>query len=178
MGCDIHLYLEKRCRRFEQNGWSPCSFDGEFSERIYGMFAALNNVRNYREMEHLVDRGLPADIAWKTFSGYYNRVLSKDEIKKGISGYSEEDAKRWEEEGSSTIINKNGFNYCSDPDWHSPNWCTTKEMEMCFRRVFMKENGGFIEHADYEEWLALLAYMKAIEISGQYECRAVFWFDN
>ena len=33
-------------------------------------------------------------------------------------------------------------------------------------------------HGDYIYWAGLLGLMKGIESSGDYECRAVFWFDN
>ncbi len=38
------------------------------------------------------------------------------------------------------------------------------------------ENGNC--NGDYIEWVALLNTMKGYELSGEYECRAVFWFDN
>lgn len=63
------------------------------------------------------------------------------------------------------------------PDYHSPNWCTTQEMEKCFNDVFLNLKDGTYE-GDYIEWMALLGAMKGYEASGEYECRAVFWFDN
>lgn len=65
----------------------------------------------------------------------------------------------------------------TDPDDHSPNWCTTQEMEDAIKEIFWKEE---IQQyvGDYIEWLALLGAMKGIEQNGAYECRAVYWFDN
>lgn len=60
-------------------------------------------------------------------------------------------------------------------DWHSPNWCTTAEMEHAIETVF-KENGKY--SGDYIAWLGLLGLMKGLETDGRYECRAVYWFDN
>ena len=89
---------------------------------------------------------------------------------------SEEDAERWVKQGLSHYYEIGGWKYCSDPDTHSENWCTTQEMEDCVNRVFINNDGTF--ECGYIEWLALLGAMKGYEQSGDYECRAVFWFDN
>lgn len=65
----------------------------------------------------------------------------------------------------------------TDPDAHSPNWCTTQEMEDAIKEIFWNEEMQQYV-GDYIEWLALLGAMKGIEQNGAYECRAVYWFDN
>ena len=48
-------------------------------------------------------------------------------------------------------------------DAESPNWCTPEELERYCN--------------DDSEWWALLQYMKALEKNGDFEVRAVFWFN-
>ena len=49
-------------------------------------------------------------------------------------------------------------------------------IDWCSYETFYNEEQGW--HGDYEEWVALVGAMKGYEISGEYEVRAVFWFDN
>lgn len=174
MGCDIHLRLERKAKG--QNEWQPCYLFGHnhdcWSDRTYGMFAMLADVRNYWHLEHLPVRGLPKDVTNRTLTCYGCQVA--DDAKYDWQ-YSESDAKRWVESGDSFYYEINGIKYCSDPDWHTPSWCTTSEMEDCINKIFRNEDGTYKE--DYTEWLALLGAMKGYEMDGS-ECRAVFWFDN
>lgn len=173
MGCDIHLRLERKAKG--QTKWQDCQILGYercWSDRIYGMFAALADVRNYNDIEHLPVRGLPADASNRTLMLYGSQVV--DEAKYDWQ-YSKADADRWVERGYSTYYDINGIKYCSCPDWHTPSWCTTSEMEDCINRIFKNEDGNY--KGDYSEWLALLGAMKGYETDGS-ECRAVFWFDN
>lgn len=151
MGCDIHLHVEIRKKDPSYGiNWVHCGFYGEFSDRIYAMFAVLANVRNYQNLPSLPDRGIPDDLSWYTFDELFK--MSKDELK------------------------DNDGEYYSDPDAHSYNWCTTEEMKNSFNTIFKDENGNYV--GDYIEWLGLVSYMEGLESSGEYECRAVFWFDN
>ena len=168
MGCDIHLYVEIRSRKYKESGWHSTSFKGNFSNRTYGMFAALNNVRNHWNLKPLENRGIPDDLGNEAFHGYYKYVTENETDNE--YEYSEEEAKGWVEYGYSTIKEENGNKYCSNPDWHSANWCTTKELEECYNQVFEKKE------YDYIQWLALINYMKTFETD--YDVRAVFWFDN
>lgn len=174
MGCDIHLRLERKAKG--QSTWQDCHIFGYercWNDRIYGMFAALADVRNYNDIEHLPVRGMPKDAADRTlkFYGYQVAVV----VKYPDWQYSEEDAERFVKEGYSEYYDVNGVKYVSCPDWHTPSWCTTAEMEDCINRIFKNEDGGY--RGDYSEWLALLGAMKGYEADGG-ECRAVFWFDN
>ena len=49
-------------------------------------------------------------------------------------------------------------------------------MKQAVKEVFYHEGEGW--KGEYVEWLALAGAMEAIESDGNYECRAVFWFDN
>lgn len=136
------------------------------------MFAALADVRNYNDLKHLPERGLPDDVTNRTLMFYGHPVV--DDVKYDWQ-CSKADADRWVDSGCSHYYEVNGVKYCSDPDWHTPSWCTTSEMEDCINRIFKNEDGGY--EGDYTEWLALLGAMKGYEADGS-ECRAVFWFDN
>lgn len=173
MGCDIHLRLERKAKG--ESKWQDCcilGYDRCWSDRIYGMFAALADVRNYNDIEHLPVRGLPSDASNRTLMFYGDQVVNEA---KYDCQYSKFDADRWVKSGDSTYYKVNGIMYCSCPDWHTPSWCTTSEMEDCINRIFKDENGRY--EGDYAEWLALLGAMKGYEADGS-ECRAVFWFDN
>lgn len=173
MGCDIHLRLERKAKGNAK--WENCTIFGYehcWGDRVYGMFAALADVRNYNDIEHLPVRGIPTDASNKTLMLYGSQVV--DEAKYDFQ-YSKADADRWVENGYSTYYDINGIKYCSCPDWHTASWCTTAEMEDCINRIFKNEDGGY--KGDYSEWLALLGAMKGYEADGG-ECRAVFWFDN
>ena len=74
------------------------------------------------------------------------------------------------------IVKEESKKIIENTDYHSPNWCSVSEMEECVEKVFKKENGEW--SGDYIEWMALLGAMKGYEASGEYEVRAVFWFDN
>ena len=169
MGCDIHLRLERKAKG--QSKWQDChifGYDRCWSDRNYDMFAALADVRNHNDVEHLPVRGIPTDATPQTLSKYGYQVVDK-------AVFSKAEAEKRVECGYNTYYEVNGIKYCSDPDWHTPSWCTTAEMEDCINRIFKGEEGGY--KGNYSEWLALLGAMKGYEADGG-ECRAVFWFDN
>lgn len=188
MGCDIHLCLERRLKKdkvwneyyTEKAGeWKECNIFGynrTWGDRIYGMFAQLANVRNYNDLEHIPLRGFPNDCSDSTLGKYGYRVAT--EIKEEYYDWevSRENAERWVKDGLSYFYKLNNIEYVSGPDWHSANWCTTQEMEDCINKLFKEEDGNY--KGDYIEWLAPLGAMKGYEQSGEYEVRAVFWFDN
>lgn len=193
MGCDIHLILEIKLKKdkvwnefYTEKGnvWKRANIfghDGVWGDRIYGMFAVLADVRNYSNREHLPLRGFPEDANDYTKRSYYLKVIDKKpeeltdyEIENNYC--SRENAERWLKNGYSKNVTLFEQEYITNPDWHSPNWCTTQEMEECVNKIFKEEDGSY--KGDYIEWLALLGTMKGYELSGEYECRAVFWFDN
>ena len=200
MGCDIHLYLEKRLKaptkvildtaKYNDKGeeikkeisymnydisWHKCHVIDNWSDRVYGMFAKLSDVRNYNNIQTIPIRGFPEDASDSVKSQYGFAVTDKDtEVYNWEAHIS--NAEKWVKEGCSNYYDLNGRQYVSHPDYHSPNWCSTTEMEQCIDSVFKDENGNL--RGDYMEWLVLLNIMKAYESTGQYECRAVFWFDN
>lgn len=189
MGCSIYLRLEirlkkdkvlnKYCIEKATGKWIPCYLNkdkcwGDFG--VYGMYARLANVKNYWDYKHLPLRGLPDDCSDLTLKCYGNRIENKAREQCLDFEYAREDAEKWIRQGISTRYSIHNVEYCSCPDWHSPNWCTTREMEDCINKNFKNEDGTY--KGEYVEWLALLGAMKGYEQTGEYECRAVFWFDN
>lgn len=216
MGCDIHLYIEKRAIKeipfvrsepdpdkkgewkqkiiyySEGNEWSPCYFTNnarrEFSDRCYDMFAKLADVRNYNDLEPIELRGFPSDASDVVKRSYCYELIPDEE-------YNEEKYERFSDAfgigyckksygeklivigASEVIYEENGRKFISGPDWHSPNWCTTEELEECIKEIFYNEKlKGYTP--DAMDWTNLLAIMKDTESTGYYECRAVYWFDN
>lgn len=212
MGCDIHLKLEIKPKKDikvynrgygyfiskSKDKWYTCycfGYDRCWSDRLYGMFAKLANVRNYHDLEHIELRGFPEDACDQTFGAYTLSVLpdeTYEEYEKstdGCNGFyenfcSETKANEWIlSKCSEEITINNPTNprlkenkYITNPDYHSANWCTTQEMEACIDELFKDKNGEY--KGDYIEWIALLGLMKGYESTGEYECRAVYWFDN
>lgn len=127
--------------------------------------------------DHIPIRGLPEDASNATMRcyGYQIKDVIKNEYEEE-NYYQTSKAEKWVSEGLSKFYTINGIKYCSSPDYHSPNWCTTQEMEDCINKIFKDKNENW-EGEPYE-WLALLGAMKGYEATGEYECRAVFWFDN
>lgn len=176
-----------------KNKWYPCEITRRhcWGERIYGMFAKLANVRNYwpDEIKPLEVRGFPEDANDNTLLAYCFQVIPDDEYEENIdrydrlSAYGDEhycgksQCDRWVENGSSKVMGeKFGRTLISGPDWHSASWCTAEEMKQAVKDVFYHEGEGW--KGEYIEWLALAGAMEAIESDGNYECRAVFWFDS
>ena len=190
MGCDIHLKLEMK--KNGQTEWESVRLTRyeNWSDRIYGMFARLAGVRNYGDKVQIVpDRGFPDDACDDTKTAYSYIVVSDEEWEEKKSYFEssrlyyvkESRANDWVESGYSQEMKPFGnikFKKITGPDWHTPNWCTTNEMEKCIKDCFYNKEGKIYPHADYIEWFALLGAMKGVEQSGEYECRAVFWFDN
>lgn len=188
MGCDIHLKLEIKLKKDKK--WNEYytekagpwkhgyifGYNSTWSDRIYGMFAQLADVRNYNNFEHIPLRGFPEDCNIKTVSSYCYMVTS--EVKDNYNDWEvyEETAEEWVTKYNSKYYTIDDKLFVSCPDYHSPNWCTTQEMEDCINKLFKNEDGTY--EGDYIEWLALLGAMKGYELSGEYECRAVYWFDN
>ena len=182
-----NVTAEEKSWTEEAGKWRRCyitGYDGTWGDRIYGMFARLADVRSEGEKNLIPLRGFPEDATDGTLERYGSLVVPDSEMESNKDNewfcehrISESDANDYVGKGYSTIIERDGKKYCTGPDWHSPNWCTTEEMEMCVKDLFIdKETGRW--HGDYDEWTALVGAMKGYEMSGEWECRAVFWFDN
>ena len=173
MGCDIHLHVEVRPRKWKDDKWFHAAIYGEFSDRIYGMFYALADVRgDYEGITPHEPKGLPENITGLTRR---ELVLFVDDEFQDEQGYcSKEDAEKWVKEGYSKWYD-NEKRMIIAPDWHSFSWCTADEIEIAINEVFKDKNGKWM--GEPVEWYALLKYMRAYE-EMDYDVRAVFWFDN
>lgn len=165
MGCDIHLHLEYRRKNSDEQWRESDTVVPNWGGRDYEMFAVMAGVRG--DLEQIVpDRDYPLDAANRTDKAYFSEI-STEELHENCY-YRER-----------ILIKKNGSRTLymrEDIGYHSANWCTTSEYEKCVNAVFKNKDGSW---ADYSvEWLALLGTMKGYEMSGEYECRAVYWFDN
>lgn len=181
MGCDIHLAVEKRRRNaFADERWQGVSIFGEFSHRIYGMFARMAIVRDYGFDTRVMfePRGLPKDISRSSEGIFYMMVTDNDEAIEWGRGYcSKKTAERWVEQGRSVWVDDE-HHTLTDPDHHSHSWLTTQELRQCFDDCFKNDDGTYKEIADFADYLGLVSLCEGIESSGLYECRVVFAFDN
>lgn len=185
MGCDIHLRVEARRKvnpyTNDRHEWSHVGFHGEFSSRIYGMFARMANVRsggdNYKVQ--FEPRGLPNDMTnWATCESFYLYVTEDKTLAECGENYClKERAEEWVKKGYSKWVDDN-HRRVTDPDHHSCSWLTTQELRQCFDDCFKREDGTYKPYSDYIEWLGLVSLCEGIESDGIHECRVVFAFDN
>ena len=126
MGCDIHLYTERRQKKDDKEIWICCDhfrrnpysilhpeelYEKEweivsiYDDRDYNLFAALADVRNYDRVIPIdKPRGLPEDVS----KDVYNESL------------------RWESDG------------------HSHSWLTAKELFIYQRKHLTKRREGIL----------------------------------
>jgi hypothetical protein len=166
MGCDIHVYVEFRCKG--SGLWN--NFGGRINPgRHYGVFAKLAGVRDYGDDFTPVasSRGMPKDAAWE--SDYDNRlfIVSGDQGEDGTCTMNQ--AERWVAQGCSHYTDERKT-HVTQPDWHSHSWATADELEMVINELK-------IQSFDHPEYIALLDVLRSFERQG-YDSRIVFWFDN
>jgi hypothetical protein len=159
--------------------WYNGGFTGEFSSRIYGMFARMASVRTYDGEDYKVKfkpRGFPEDMTWWSQRQFYLYVVDDENAVDWGDGYClVESAERWVEKGYSKWLDE-GHTTITNPDYHSCSWLTASELRECFDDCFKNEDGTY--HGDYVEWLGLVSLCEGIESDGKHECRVVFCFDN
>lgn len=185
MGCDIHLRIEKRKRvNSYTNGrhkWYSVGFHGEFSYRIYGMFARIAKVKDYYNDKCKVQfkpHGLPDDMNYQSTESFYLYVTDNEvAVNWGEHYCLKKMAEKWVKEGCLEWIDEN-HTRITDPDLHSYSWLTTQELRQCFDDCFKQEDGMYKPNSDYSEWLGLVSLCEGIESDGIHECRVVFAFDN
>ena len=169
VGCDIHLHVEVKLG----DSWFHASMSGEFSHRVYGMFAALANVRNHFRISTIPCRGIPSDASSGTLSHYLFRVTDKASAPLGVSREVAEDYVR----RGICVYWLDNKNFITGPNWHSGSWCSVDELEEAYINVFQDGNALTKPQGDYADWKALLAYVKVLKES-YYDVRLVYWFDN
>ena len=186
MGCDIHLRIEERKKvnpyPNDQHEWYNVGIYGEFSCRIYGMFARMATVREYYGVNCKVQfepRGLPDELTnWTTCESFYLHVTDdKNAVEWGNHYCLKKKAEEWVAKGYSKWVDED-HRTITDPDLHSHSWLTTQELRQCFNDCFKKKDGTYKEDSDYVEWLGIVSLCEGIESDGIHECRVVFAFDN
>ena len=162
MGCDIHLRIEKRKRvnpyPNDRHEWYNVGIYGEFSSRIYGMFARMANVRTYGDKYKVQfePRGLPDDLTdWATCESFYLYVTNNKE------------AAEW---GEHYCLKERAEQWVEDPDHHSHSWLTTQELRQCFDDCFKEDDGTYCLNSDYAEWLGIVSLCEGIESDGIHVC--------
>jgi hypothetical protein len=163
MGCDIHAYVESK--RKDSKHWY--GFGKRFNPgRHYGMFGRLAGVRCDGCL--IEPKGIPSDLSWTADDDYWLRV--NDDYAEDEGYTSQERALSYIKSGSKVKLNDdNTMDKVEHPDWHTPSWLTADELEKCLEVP--------AEWGDTEEYKAILAAMKSLELSGR-DTRLVFWFDN
>lgn len=75
MGCDIHLYLEKRNKlgKWENSEYTKNKLH---LWRSYPMFARLANVRNYWNLDHMPVRGFPINASIDVKKAFFSEIVS------------------------------------------------------------------------------------------------------
>lgn len=190
MGWSITLHLEISRRKdktwskyyTERAGiWRECRVFtkwGFWSHRTMKMFTHLSNILDdLNDGQYIPLKGIPADCSSSTMRDYCYKItdlpLSGDD--RDIGKISRDEANELiKEYGNDIRIDIDAEEYIINPENIYANWCTTQEMEECINKSFKDDNGEYT--GDYIEWLGLLGTMKGYEMSGEYICRAVYWF--
>jgi hypothetical protein len=144
--------------------------------RNYGMFGILAGVR-CSIPNSFEAKGIPThDISYQCKDDLY---LTITEDGKGDGETTLERALDWNKHYGSKLLYSNEKPYrVLHPDWHSHSWLTVKELANAYRMysaLHKKEWGAASVPVEYK---AILAAMKSIEKTGEYEAEVVFWFDN
>lgn len=69
-----------------------------------------------------------------------------------------------------------------DPDYYNYSWASSEEIESAVELAYdvmqtqadVKGNLRVLD--EYLEWKGFIGYMKSMESSMRYECRAIYWF--
>ena len=173
MGCDIHMYVEFQSAKKDYKYWE--SFGGRINPgRNYVLFGKIAGVRGGREL--FAPRGLPKDLGF--YSQEDSRFFIVDEPDESGEYVTLEQAKKYEQYGS-TIIEQNGKpTWVTHPDWHGHTWLTPDELSECYVAAVDQLNREWGPGSDLcDEYHALLAAMRCLE-SRNNSVRVVIWFDN
>jgi len=181
MSCDIHFRIEYK--PYEKAEWHPVfgyHHEPYYLEADYNMFAALANVRNYDDIEHIELKGFPNDVDYTTAFAYGYKVTDSEDEEhvyydedKGDKCVGKVLAQKWVDKGWSEYIKTNIWTLVSDPDAHSPNWCTVDE----YRKAMDIVRKHYPDDKLDISYHALLALMETYEKANM-PIRLIYWFDN
>ena len=206
MGCDIHSYLEFFDKDLS-DGVARCYATHLDFGRCYTTFNLMAGVRGYR-LPLIKPRGIPSTpkISFTVSENYHITVVDSYTNCHFTNGryISREDALTWVDEGRTTF--EDNGKYIIDPSWHTPSWLTKDELIEVRRHYLIEtlsyesteykgqkrrdameklEQSSSVElmrfvfpSIEYVMLNATIASMIAIENSGEYKTRLVFWFDS
>jgi len=201
MGCDIHLYLEKRNKLGK---WENSEFTKEEFHvgRCYPLFARLANVRNLWNLEHLPLRGVPINASTEVKKAFLCKIVSDEKydqmiddcpmniIRKTLSIKILGDAdykyiKPYiiEDNGDLLQLDKDYILYMLKNDKVSLGKLYITDLDFhsanCCTYEEMRQCVQETVEEEYyqsERWFNLLSKME--EYTKEGDCRAIFWFDN
>lgn len=154
MGCDIHIFTERKsaegkwlCTDFfeinlyygEEGEDSVYSHKAFYNDRNYFLFGALAGVRR-EHVPHIEPKGLPLDASKQCL----------------------DDFRRW------------------DADAHTPSWLTLKELKTLVMEDLITENHAALNEfmEQLKNFLKLKFYSFELDKMNDSDFRVVFWFDN
>lgn len=203
MGCDIHLYLEKRNKlgKWENSEYTKNGL--HYIWRCYPLFARMANVRNYWDLDHMPVRGFPINASIDVKKAFFSEIVSTvkyDKLEKEdfpINCVKYENAIRYLSEDKHInpfYIADNGDLFMLDKDYVLgkmliPNKVTLGNIYITDDDYHSANCLTYEEYAKclYETlkeesinqtgWTDLLRKMEEYKKEGT-ECRIVFWFDN
>lgn len=173
MGTDIHCYIEYSNPEFTNDDGSlrwHAHDEQERGRRDYLMFSLI--------WDSMI-KDLPADISRDVKDHYMIKIRYDDGENDDDDGDDEEYTVSFDTAmayvnhndsyGSLVTVDDKGFpTEVSHPDWHSPGWLTSTELEK------LLESTESIPNVSY---FIILSIIKTYEKFG-YKSRLVFWFDN
>lgn len=195
MGCDIHMYVERR----GPEGWEHVSPEqwGGFHDRNYELFAWLAGVRNYHGQTPLDDpRGVPQDASvhvkqeeerWGS-DGHSHTWLVVSELRAGLDNLvvhhagivDEVHYLKWKDSGadypdswcqgtSVPVISEADYLRGERPETPSqPDWLKGKFGIQCEWSL-----SGTVSFSRFHKLLDGVS-----KLGGPEDVRLVFWFDN
>ncbi|WQJ53452.1 MAG: hypothetical protein [Wendovervirus sonii] len=183
MSCDIHFKLEYKPKDKDVQHWFPVfgwSQNELYLDADYMIFAALANVRNYDDIEHIELKGFPKDADLSTKLAYCYVIDESEES--NTTYYDSEDgtkcvnpdvADNWVNQKYSVYMEDPIYGLVTGPDFHSANWCTFEEYKHALDIVKNKYPNKFINVC----YQAIYALMETYNKNDMY-IRMVYWFDN
>lgn len=169
MGCDIHCAIEIVYDRSHATGFVE-SFAIIEPSRNYEMFGVLAGVRGGEAL--YPPRGIPSNLSYLAKIQY--AMFVSNEQDRECSTISKDRADKYVEQKYSVRM---GDNWISNPDYHTPSWLNTEELESCINEYKKRLKADRFAH-DRTQYEAILAAMKILEETTNGKARFVFWFDN
>ena len=172
MGCDIHAFVELVSKEDQTRVSSIAEFN---LGRDYRLFTVLAGVRVSEQLLFPEPKGIPKSLGWQTGDKYYMVVVPDNEPGEEENTVKRSSAEEYVKDGFSTWEDPKNQWRISSPDWHTPSYLNTKELEDAIQ-VYGPANAGL---EGTREIRGVLSLMKTLDQDNKKtEARFVFWFDN